>query len=744
MLQFAAIFLAQMNTVALAEEPYKRAKPWRYEKYMGTVDEVIHNGSTELPLYSNFSGRPGSLTALPFTNAEEKTREWLTVFTSSFPYIVVSSEFANYMGAKIKTTNKTLIPIWKEYKLGGQIDYATFDELVIGNMTLQNVTALIRDYEKGTDYIQSFDDNVHILIGFNQLESAYQVLPSQGTIKIEGTADGSALISEYGNAVGYQNFSGGRYKFLKEDVLIQSGTLLIDATVDGEEQKILLETAQYRSLAQIEDGTETFHFNDSDAKYSSYAFGNVTESALTTDLGLELNLVPYDGVMGLDLLNNYDIAVDVGNQQLALRPIQTEQKRANFVPVQLAQVQANIDEKINADSEEGEETSEPTAKDYAELMSFQVQMGQLSAAYGSAIKRTELKPGDCTAWLDASDIALKLNKVSEAKDHAEKASTLYHRWWSIDLISRQDIESRQDKMKPEAQAEAEETQKSLSADAEPVWHYIQPGSCHEADAQLAWAYIASDELEKVLPLYRERIDLDEKLAMATAYSAMLENNLPLAQETLRQALKLGKGYSSIAEAGLALWYADIGDEEQFQKLMSATQTGDFLYQGLEMDNYRQFKGSDKAISYIQRRLKSDPSDLEYHYLYVRELRIANAGSAYDDAVANADAAFQSELLQMISNDQPLTEDTYGGLALYARYLILTGRTEQAKDIINGRLKSQNFGHAYLAMTLADFYASTGDMSAVKAELAKLKLDGRDILSLSSAMLLRSTPSASVE
>ena len=70
MLQFAAIFLAQMNTVALAEEPYERAKPWRYEKYLGSIDEVIHNGPTELPLYNNFSGRAGSLTALPFEDAK--------------------------------------------------------------------------------------------------------------------------------------------------------------------------------------------------------------------------------------------------------------------------------------------------------------------------------------------------------------------------------------------------------------------------------------------------------------------------------------------------------------------------------------------------------------------------------------------------------------------------------------------------------------------------------------------------
>ena len=41
MLQFAAIFLAQMTPLALAEEPYERAKPWRYEKYLGPLIEAL-------------------------------------------------------------------------------------------------------------------------------------------------------------------------------------------------------------------------------------------------------------------------------------------------------------------------------------------------------------------------------------------------------------------------------------------------------------------------------------------------------------------------------------------------------------------------------------------------------------------------------------------------------------------------------------------------------------------------------
>ena len=91
-------------------------------------------------------------------------------------------------------------------------------------MTQRNVTAAVMVHEDSAEYIEGLDSNAHILIGFNQLESAYQVLPSEGTIKFEGTADGSALMSEYGDAISYQNYTGGKYKFFKTDTLINSGT----------------------------------------------------------------------------------------------------------------------------------------------------------------------------------------------------------------------------------------------------------------------------------------------------------------------------------------------------------------------------------------------------------------------------------------------------------------------------------------------------------------------------------------
>ena len=70
--------------------------------------------------------------------------------------------------------------------------------------------------------------------------------------------------------------------------------------------------------------------------------------------------------------------------------------------------------------------------------------------------------------------------------------------------------------------------------------------------------------------------------MATAYSAMLENNLPLAQET-STSQKLGKGYSSMLRRRL---FGMQTLEMSSSNFMSATQTGDFLYHGGQYDNSR--------------------------------------------------------------------------------------------------------------------------------------------------------------
>ena len=101
------------------------------------------------------------------------------------------------------------------------------------------------------------------------------------------------------------------------------------------------------------------------------------------------------------------------------------------------------------------------------------------------------------------------------------------------------------------------------------------------------------------------------------------------------------------------------------------------------------------------------------------------------------------MLDLIPAGQPLTNIAYNGLSYYASYLILTDRLEAAERIINDQLKKVQLGHGHMALTMANYYIYKGDMNSAMTELAKLKLDGRSIFSLSSAFLLRE-PAASAE
>ena len=108
-------------------------------------------------------------------------------------------------------------------------------------------------------------------------------------------------------------------------------------------------------------------------------------------------VVPHDGVIGLDLLNNYDIAVDVGNQQVAFRPIQSDQKRLSLSPFSWRRYRQKSTKNSTLKPQKKKKACEPTAQDWKELASFQTQMGQLDAAYESTLKRTELAPNSCAS-----------------------------------------------------------------------------------------------------------------------------------------------------------------------------------------------------------------------------------------------------------------------------------------------------------------------------------------------------------
>lgn len=733
MFQFSTLLFLNFQPIANAEAPFKRAKPWKYERYFGEIDRVEYSGTTELPLYYGIDGSSGAYTALSF-EADDNQDQWLVSMSTSLPFIIVSEKFAGAMGAEVKTTNKKLLPIWEEYKLGGQIDYATFDTLTIGNITLHGVTALVDGSDSLSETVDASFSSFDLIIGLPLLETAYEILPSEGVIRLGDSSDGSQAVSSMGTSpIDYSSYSGGKVKVYKEGAIINSWSMIVDTVVDGKEHKAALGYTLPSSMTTPSADKEAISYT-SDFKVS---LSNVTVGDHAADIEmlnsdvLNWGLLPFQSYIGPEFFFQFDIAVDPSNQQLALRPVDGQHTRASFLPAQLEMAQAAFE---SSDSDENGESSEPSASDWGNLSAIQMKLGMAEDALNSVQNQIELDPNNCQYWLEASKQQLKLEKVDDAKNSAKTASELYHSWWDLNLNTRLDIQAAQEKMSEEEQDAAKEEQKGLAADASPVWHYSQSSDCHTSDAQLAWTHIVQEDLKSIESIYREYLDLDENLALAMGYTALVQRNMPLAQESLRQAIRLG-GYTSKSEMGLALMYADIGDWEQASLLFDEASSPNSLDGALEMDNYLSVNGPKLAVRKAKAAVELNPMDTAANYLFVRELKRSGRPGKYDEAVASAEKVFQAHL-NNIPVEGPLNEEQYEFMAEYARYLLITSRPEKSETIIMKLLETQQFSHSSIRLAYSDLLAYNGKMDEALAELLKLRLDGVDISTLSSAVFFQ--------
>ena len=104
-------------------------------------------------------------------------------------------------------------------------------------------------------------------------------------------------------------------------------------------------------------------------------------------------------------------------------------------------------------------------------------------------------------------------------------------------------------------------------------------------------YIALDELEEGSALYTEtRLTLTKISPWRPHTAPSFKMTFPSHKETLRQAIKLGKGYSPDAKAGLRCGMLTLGtlssSNASFMQTTGKT-TGDELFAALMVDNYRQ-------------------------------------------------------------------------------------------------------------------------------------------------------------
>ena len=161
----------------------------------------------------------------------------------------------------------------------------------------------------------------------------------------------------------------------------------------------------------------------------------------------------------------------------------------------------------------------------------------------------------------------------------QKASDLYHSWWDLDLHQRMDINNRQ----ANAMKRDQRNRNSLMVDelkaksaGQPVnsvadgWFLSQPEECYLADGLIASIHFINGELMKTEEVYRNKLDLDDKLAVVLGNAALSSGNTVLANEAYRQAIKLEDGNQINNRLGLGLVYADQGNWGQADQLFEGS------------------------------------------------------------------------------------------------------------------------------------------------------------------------------
>ncbi len=628
------LILTGFSSVAHAGSPYINPvsltdfQEWNLVDKTGSVGSISMEGPVEVPLYADKMGTPTLKTFVTTDKTEEGERGDLFELLPETSLIVVSEAFAKANELNINVTNKRLIPVPDDFKVGGEIKYVTIPSLNVGGMVLNDVTALISGSE---NKLTSGLTYPHMVIGLGALPTSYAVLHSKGIIKFSD--DGAGLMKEVGatgvpyqsqttmvGTIGKKTISGANKTLLTADQLI------VDVDFNGQTVPTALEFYGDRSTldSYVDTKSDIFkHSYDTRLDWLTPKIGDV--ELHSTFVGRQV-LQPYsDALMpvariGHGVLLGYDIVVDKTSQTVGM--VEHEGfEFSNYYTIHLEEARKALEPKES--SEETDESGEDNTEEAEESLNVAGINGLISAletggAFSEALEQYELliadndEKTDCQLWLNYGHANRKLGNVDAAQKAYTESARLYHSWWDIELGRRMDINKAQEGM-DEEETEAAKA-KSEGADLNSVedgWYISQPEACYRADGWVAFTDLLSDNHDAIEKNYRDNLDLDARLAQAFGHSALSQGKTELAHEAYRQAVKLENGWQerSANRVNLALVYADQGKWDQASELFqeSLELNDSALNAILWFDNAVAQSDADSALKMIQNWAAGHPN-----------------------------------------------------------------------------------------------------------------------------------------
>lgn len=603
-----------------------------FDQYVGSMESASLDGDrVDVTL---FHGTTGS--SVPLVKVSIGEDDYLMALYTSQAGIYVSDRVVADQKLTVTEGNKRLLNIHGKkgkYGVGGKAKNATIGQMNIGGLTLSNLNVSTK--ERTGSMMKTISNQpwnaavgsagmVDGIIGLESLPDgiSWAILPSKGEVSF--AKDGSTLI-EGGTTVSYETFDSEIVQYAtretrgyapKEAVASEGfsvGGIGMPARVEaGAAASSVLWTEKIPTKVRHRPSDLTSAFTT--VSLGDNPLGSATVTEATAVEGLER----FDGlVLGSDVLAGYDIAMDREGGTITLKPADTV-KRSNPLSFVIAQAlkatlpseeePAGSEETASAAESEGSEGLQSdqeadgpkvpgNAKAWKTLVKLHRAEGDFSAALGAAEKALSFDERDCAAWALVGRSHFEVGDIESAIEAYGKSSSLYHAWYDISLEDRKTIE--------EELAELEGDEKK---DHE---HYVASSKCHTSDGHIARLNFASGDLLSIEKLYRERLDLDAKLASVAGTALVVKGEFSNAQEPLRQAMKMGRGYRVNTRLALAALYAGQGNWESAQKLFDRVLETDQSIQTVVfyIDTVSQSQGQDAAKRAAQTLVEDYPASL---------------------------------------------------------------------------------------------------------------------------------------
>jgi outer membrane protein OmpA-like peptidoglycan-associated protein len=615
-----------------------------YDKYMGSIGEVQIDGVVEVPLRLGLTG--DNMPYIEVKASEDDENYWLFVLDLGGDEVVVSSAFAEKVGADVKTVNKKFFAsLGKKkdeavYGLGGKFKVTSLDELHLG----EGLVALDVEARVGTMPVDAPVLGPHSVagvagvIGIGALGLPAAILPTEGVVRIAPADQGQAILDAVGGTI--LPFESAEPEIVKA----WSGKQALPGfyvVVDGQmaEQPVKLHLTTTSMISHLRRSVElgevpTQPVADVNMVHTGFQLGDLSMEP-GWFMQADASTLPYPGDVvghvGYEFLDEYDLAIDPASRQVALRRASAQQREWSvdgFIAARAKELEPEEEDAEAEAEEKSEEDVKAEQKERAGVLDdkafFHLVAGQAEPAIADLEEAIGLDAEPCERWMLMSEAYSYAHRFDDAAVAAQKAVDRYLAWSSLSKEEREEIEEMDDE---EREASGVQPQ-DLDA-------------CFVSPAMVAYYQLVAGENAQAIATFDEHADLDARIGVVAGVAQLLEGDTAAAQGPLRHTLNMGvrtlpgsQGVINPARIALAELYRQEGD------LDTAIEHWLAAYKWLAADPFaaeqyadlvRERDGADAVVPALQAIAGNMPHNPVIHTVLANEL--AAAGQADESAKA---------------------------------------------------------------------------------------------------------------